>query len=111
MSQMLIIKGPELTKMDTTTLPKQNTFINEIKQIPGVSGAAFSGVVPGDELRRNPDIQKSDQHGGDHFTILDNWISPGFISLYQMKMLSGRTFVNTDVRPYWIDGPLNLILN
>jgi putative ABC transport system permease protein len=110
MSQMLIIKGPELAKYDSTLLIKQNVFVNDIKQIPGVSGAAFSGAVPGDELRRNPDMQKSDQPGGNHFTILDNFTSPGFISLYQMKMLAGRTLSYNDYQPNGVGLP-NLVLN
>jgi putative ABC transport system permease protein len=110
MSQMLIIKGPELTKWDSILLPKQNTFMAGIKQIPGVSGAAFSWGLPGDELSRSFDIGGFDQSGPIHFTIGISNISPGFIGLYGMKMLAGRTFFNTDCKPNGV-GLHNLILN
>jgi len=111
MSQMLIVKGPELSKWDSTLFPKQNAFMDEIKQIPGVSGAAFSTNIPGDELNRSFDIRRVDQPGLAQLTIGVNWTSPNFIRLYHMNMLAGRTFFNTDYKPNGLVGLHNLILN
>ena len=110
MSQMLVVNGPSLTKWDSTFIARQYTFITEVKQIPNVSGAAFSGRLPGDELGRNFDIRRSDQPASTHFTIRNNNISAGFISLYQMKMLAGRAFIYTDFNPDW-NKLHNIILN
>jgi len=110
MSQILVIKNVEFTNWDSTLLTKQNTFLIEIKKIPGVLGGAFSWKLPGDELDRNFDIQRNDEPSLGHFTITYNGISPDFISIYQMKMLAGRTFVNTDYNTEGI-GLHNLIPN
>jgi putative ABC transport system permease protein len=110
MSQMLIIKGPQFANWDSTLFVKQNTFMNEIKQIPGVSGAAFSDGIPGDELRRNSDFQGGAQPGRGNFAINYIFTSPGFISLYQMKILAGRKLSNNDYRKNGV-GLHNLILN
>ncbi len=111
MSQMLVVRGPELTKGDSTFMPKQNAFLNEVKQVPGVLGAASSSMVPGDELVRNFDIRRSDQPADKHSTMLVNDVGAGFISLYQMKTIAGRTFVTSDVRPSWVNGPRTVMLN
>lgn len=110
MVQMLVIKGPELAKYDSTLLTKRNTFINAIKLIPGVLGATFSDAVPGDELQRSSGIQKSDQPGGQHFTMLSNFTGPSFISLYQMKLLTGRALSYSDYRSDG-NGLPNLVIN
>jgi len=110
-SQMLIVKGPELTKWDTTLKQKQDAFINEIKGIPGVSGAAFSSNVPGDELGRSSTIGRSDRPSIGKFTIRINWISPGFINVYQMNMLAGRPLSSTDYQPNGLIGLHNVVLS
>jgi len=100
-SQMLILKGPQLTKWDTTFLPKENGFINEIIQIPGVLGAAHSGYLPGENLWTNSDVKRRDAPAQTHFTVQNNGVGPGFIDLYQMKLLAGREFTATDYFDDW----------
>jgi putative ABC transport system permease protein len=110
MSQVLIIKGPQLTSWDSTFIGKQNAFGEEIKQIPKVLGAAFSWRLPGDELGRNFDVRRSDVPGGTHFTVRNNGVSPDFIDLYKIKLLAGRNFIATDYNPDW-DKLHNIIVN
>ena len=95
-SQMLIVKGPELTKWDTTFMQKENSLINEIMQIPGVSGAAHSQSLPGDELWTNSDVKRKDDAAETHFTVQHNGVGPGFIDLYQIKLMAGREFTARD---------------
>jgi len=101
MSQMLIIKGPELTPWDSTFIGKQNAFTAELKQIPNVIGAAYSWRLPGDELGRNFDVRRADAPAETHFTVRNDAVSPDFIDLYQMKLLAGRNFIVTDYNPDW----------
>lgn len=101
MSQILIVKGPELTQWDSTFIGRQNAFAAELKQIPNVIGAAYSWRLPGDELGRQFDIRRADAPAGTHFTVRNNGISPDFIDLYQMKLLGGRNFVATDYNTDW----------
>ena len=110
-SKILIIKGPELAKWDSTLLPKQTSFINEIKLIPGISEAAFSSNLPGDELGRSFDIHRTDQSSAAHYTIRVNWVSPWFIRLLQIKLVAGRQLDNNDFQSNGLVGRHNLILN
>ena len=100
-SQMLIVKGPQLTKWDTTFLSKENSFVNEIIQIPGVSGAAHLGALPGVELWTNPGVKRTDAPAETRFTVYTNGIGPGFIDLYQMKLMAGREFNAADYNDDW----------
>lgn len=95
-SQMLIVNGPELTKWDTTFLSKENSVINEIMKIPGVLGTSYSQNLPGEELWTNSDVKRTDEPSETHFTVQHNGIGPGFIDLYQMKLIAGREFITTD---------------
>ena len=101
MSQMLIVKGPQLTEWDSTFIDRENNFTNEIKQIPGVLGAANSGRLQGSELGRSFNLRRSDAPAETHFTVRNNMISKDFIDLYKMKLLSGRNFVPTDYNSEW----------
>lgn len=101
MSQMLIVKAPQLTEWDSSFIGKQAAFVAEVKRIPGVLGAAFSWRLPGDELGRNFDVRRADAQGQTHFSLRNNGVSPDFIDLYQMKLLAGRTFTATDYSPDW----------
>jgi putative ABC transport system permease protein len=95
-SQMLIVKGPQLTQWDTTFMRKENSFINEIMEIPGVLGAAHSSSLPGDELWTNSDVKRTDAPSGTHFTVQHTGVGPGFTDLYQIKLIAGREFTSTD---------------
>ena len=101
MSQMLIVKGPQLTGWDSTFIEKENSFTAEVKQIPNVLGSANSGRLPGDELGRSFNVRRSDAPGETHFTVRNNNISSDFIDLYKMKLLAGRNFIATDYNPDW----------
>ena len=110
MSQMLIIKAPQLSQWDSVFISRQMAFTADVKTLPKVSGAAFSWRLPGDELGRNFDVRRSDAQNETHFAVRNNGISPGFINLYQMKLLAGRNFDATDYNTDW-DRLHNIILN
>ncbi len=42
LSQVMLIRPPELTDWDSTFIDKENTFTEELKQVPDVEGAANS---------------------------------------------------------------------
>jgi len=100
MSQMLIIKSAQLMQSDSTFIGKENAFIANIKESQNVLGAAVSWNLPGDELPRDFNLRADNLGNEIHFTAQTNGVSPDFIPLYQMKMLSGRNF---DARDYTMD--------
>jgi putative ABC transport system permease protein len=95
-SQMLIVKGPQLTKWDTTFRQKENSFVNEIMQVPGVLGAAHSDHLAGEELWTNSDVKRTDAPTDTHFTVQHSGLGPGFMNLYQIKIVAGREFTTAD---------------
>ncbi|HET9825719.1 MAG TPA: ABC transporter permease [Chitinophagaceae bacterium] len=109
-SQMLIIRAPELTRWDSTFINKQNTFTEELKKIPNVEGAASSWNLPGGEIGRSFNVRRIDQDSTVHFTMRHTGISIGYLGLYKMKLLAGREYTYTDFNPDF--GKLhNIILN
>ena len=109
-SQVLIIKPPQLTNWDSTFISRENNLQAELKQIPHVSGVANSWNVAGDELGRDFDLRRTDAAENIHYTTRKMGISPEFIDVYSIKILAGRNFVSTDYHPDWHDVN-NTILN
>ena len=99
MSQVLIIRPPQLTQFDSTFISKENSLQNELTQIPHVTGVANSWTVAGDEMGRDFDLGRTADKNADHYTTRKVGISPDFIKVYDIKLLAGRNFLNTDYNP------------
>ena len=109
-SQMLIVRAPELTNWDSTFISRENSFTESLKQIPHVQGATTSWNLPGGETGRSFSVRRVDQDSTIHFTMRHSGIGIGYIGLYKIKMLAGRDFTYTDFNPNF--GKLhNIILN
>ena len=109
-SQMLIVKPPELTIGIQHLLARENSFTEQLKQLPHVLGATTSWNVSGDEIGRSFNVRRIDQDSTTHFTMRHMGVGIGYIDLYKIKLLSGRDFTYTDFNPDF--GKLhNLILN
>jgi putative ABC transport system permease protein len=109
-SQMLIIRPPELTKWDSTFIDRENTFTEELKKIPHVEGAATSWTLPGGDIGRSFNVRRVDQDSTVRFTMRHTGISMGYLDLYRIKLLAGRDYTYTDFIPN--SGNLrNIILN
>jgi putative ABC transport system permease protein len=110
LSQILMVKPPELTSWDSTFIDRENTFTGELKQLPGVTGAATSWNIVGGETGRSFNVRRIDQDSTTHLTMRHTAISIGYLDLYQIKILAGRDYVSTDFNPDF--GKLhNIILN
>jgi putative ABC transport system permease protein len=110
MSQVLIVKAPQLTNYDSTFMGHVNSFIDELRKIPHVSGAATSWNVMGGDIGRSFNVRRIDQDSTVHYTMRHTGITSGFIDLYGIKILAGRDYANTDFNDNF--GKLhNIILN
>ena len=109
-SQMLIVKPPLLTKWDSTFIGKENSFKNELKQLPHIHGASVIGRTAGDEMSRVFNVKRTDQNTDNPFSMRRTSIDADFIPLYKVKILAGRNFTNTDFNPDF-DKLHNIIIN
>ena len=101
LSQILIVKPPLLTGWDSTFIARENSFKNELKQLPHIQGASVIGRTVGDELSRAFNVQRADKDIDNKLTMRRVSIDADFTTVYGVKVLSGRNFTNTDYNPDW----------
>lgn len=109
-SQMMILRPPQLTNFDSTLIAKENSFKDELRRIPGIMGVSIISGTPGRELGRAFDFSRVGANTDVHFTVRNMGVDASYLSVYQIKLLAGRDFVQTD---YNVDfGKLhNVLLN
>ncbi len=98
-SQMLIIRPPQLTQYDSTFIKRENSFTAELKNVINVLGASSSNKVPGNELSRAFDVHRADTNSNNHFTVRNMGAGEGFVELYDIKLRAGRSFSSLDYNP------------
>jgi putative ABC transport system permease protein len=109
-SQMLIVKSPELTRWDSTFISRENSFTNALGKIPGVTGASNSWNVPGTETGRSFNVRRADRDPNSFYTMRHTGVGYGYFSLYGIKLIAGRDYIFSDFNPDF--GKLhNLIIN
>jgi putative ABC transport system permease protein len=109
-SQILVVKPPELTGWDSAFISRENSFTEQLKQLPHVFKATTSWNIPGGETGRSFNVRRIDQDSTTHYTMRHSAISVNYIDVYKMKILAGRDFTYTDFNPDF-SKVHNLILN
>jgi putative ABC transport system permease protein len=109
-SQMLIIKPPQLTNWDSSFISQENSFAAEVEKVAHVKGIATSSRVAGEELGRSFDIRRIEAPETEHYTTRFMGISKDYLDIYGIKLLAGRGFVPTDYNPKW-QSLHNIIIN
>jgi putative ABC transport system permease protein len=97
--QVLVVSAPALSAGDSSFLTRENSFLQEVKQISGIRGSAASWTVVGGETGRAFDIRREGQDNTIHYTMRQNGISAGWLSLYKIKLLAGRDYTYSDYDP------------
>ncbi len=96
LSQVLIIKPPELTEFDSSFISHENSFKAELNQIHGITGVCSSNRVAGDELGRSFNVHRTDKNTDTKITIRNMGIDYNFLNLYGIPLLAGRNFSPQD---------------
>ncbi|TKK68268.1 FtsX-like permease family protein [Ilyomonas limi] len=109
-SQMLVVKPPLLTHWDSTFIGKENSFKNELKQLPHIYGASVISRTAGDEMSRVFNVRRTDKNLDEQFSLRRSSIDADFIPVYGIKVIAGRNFTATDFNPDW-DKLHNIIIN
>lgn len=95
-SQVMVIRPPQLTDFDSSFIIRENSFKQDIKKIPGVKGATTSSSTAGDELGRAFDFKRVGGNNDIHFTVRNMGVDTDYLGVYEMKLLAGRNLVQTD---------------
>ncbi|MBS1596927.1 MAG: ABC transporter permease [Bacteroidetes bacterium] len=109
--QMLMIKGPSLTKQDSTFSSTQESFKEEIKRIPNVKAVTTTDRPLGNEMARVFDVRRTDATDANmKFTLRRFGVGHEFLAAYNIKLSAGRDFAFTDYNGDW-QKIHNIILN
>lgn len=95
-NQMMVLQPPLLTNFDSTLIDKENSFKQELKRIPGIMGVSTISGTPGRELGRAFDFSRIGTNTDVHFTVRAMGADADYLSVYQIKLLTGRNFAQTD---------------
>ncbi len=96
MEQMMILRKPVLSNQGAAFMTNADGFINTIQQLAYVKGAAVSGRIPGEELGKINNVNRTDIAMNNQGTMTNMGVDTRFINLYQMKLLAGRNFSPLD---------------
>jgi putative ABC transport system permease protein len=96
MEQMMILRKPVLSNLGDQFVTNADGFINTIRQLAHVKGAAVSGRIPGDELGKINNVNRADTALNNAGTMTNMGVDARFMNLYQVKLLAGRNFSSLD---------------
>jgi len=92
---------PDLLVPDPLTATRQqNSIVDKLSAIPGVTSVGFAGAVPMENIDPNWDmmwVEGKHYEGGEPPIRPFNYISPGYFRTLGTKLLSGRDFTWDDL--------------
>jgi len=95
-SQVMILRPPQMSDFDSSFIIKENSFKQELKRIPGIAGVTTTSRTAGGELGRAFDFRRAGESADNHFTVRNMGADVDYLSVYEIKLLAGRNFVQTD---------------
>lgn len=96
MEQMMILRKPVLSNPRTGFLNNAHEFVNAVQQLAYIKGAAISSRIPGEELAKINNVNRTDIAMNNPATMTNMGVDERFINLYQIKLLAGRDFSPPD---------------
>ncbi|MBO9614696.1 MAG: ABC transporter permease [Dyadobacter sp.] len=99
MEQVLVVRGPELTRWDSTSIDRINSFKTELERIPSVQIASASGSVFGNRLSRSFNFRRVGSDAPKGVTFSRMAVDADFFEAYKIPLLAGRNFLPTDSNP------------
>ncbi len=97
MDQVLVVKPPfRNTGSDSTWFSRMHSFKNEVARMNGVAGVTGSDRLPGRSLARAFNVRIPGDSTDNRYTVRTWNVHPDFVQLYQMKIVAGRSFNESD---------------
>lgn len=96
MDQVLVIRGPQLTLWDSTSIDRINSFKTELRRIPSVELASASVNVFGHRLSRSFNIRRLGAADDKGVTFSRMPVDADFFATYKIPLLAGRNFLPSD---------------
>jgi predicted permease len=99
--QTMHIWIPDLLISDPQTVTRvQNSIVDKLAALPGVTSVGFAGAVPMENIDPNWDeigVEGKSYEGGEPPLRLFNYVSPGYFKTAGTKLIAGRDFTWDDV--------------
>ncbi|MBT1705641.1 ABC transporter permease [Chryseosolibacter indicus] len=93
LEQVVAVGGPRMIGEGVNRPLVMQAFINEIKKIAGVKGAALSSTIPGQGFNWNgAAIRKSTDDPAKALQGVVTYIDSAFADLYELKLVAGKEF-------------------
>ena len=96
MDQVLVIRGPELTLWDSTSIDRINSFKTELERIPSVQMASASGSLFGNRLSRSFNFKRVGSNDEKGVTFSRMPVDDDFFETYKIPVIAGRNFLPGD---------------
>jgi putative ABC transport system permease protein len=93
---IMIVQAPQLTKWDSTFIPRVESYKHELAQISGINSVATSSRLPGWRLGRGFDLRLSDQPASTKYTMSFFNADYDFFTTYNVSIIAGRKFLPSD---------------
>lgn len=110
MEQIMILRKPVLSNPRAGFLNNAYEFVNAVQQLAYVKGAAISSRIPGEELVKISNVNRTDIALDNPATMTNIGVDEHFINLYEIKLLAGRNFSTLDYNDEF-DKVHNLVIN
>ncbi len=91
MDQMLIVSGPRIMEKEGSQ-QRLATFRDQLKTISSITGVTSSASIPGGGFNWGTTMRKAGDPAELNKSGNVTWVDPDFIQVYEIEMLSGRTW-------------------
>jgi putative ABC transport system permease protein len=96
LEQVVVLEGPYLSNWDSTWIQKIDALKQEMKKIPAVSQVTTSENLAGSRLSRMFDLRASHHDANQKFSASRLSIDHDFVETYQLNLVAGRDFRESD---------------
>jgi putative ABC transport system permease protein len=113
LEQVVAVSGPRVLNENIDPGTAMSGFLNELRTVPGVKGAALSSSIPGLGFNWNgAAIRKASDGPAQALRGVATYIDTAFATLYGLKLVAGKEFADvTTLEETDDEGPWRVIIN
>ena len=93
--QLLVVRGPRII-IDSLYGTQKETFMTAVRAYPAINNTSVTSEVPGSLLTQVNSIRKFNESPEANITVSMYFIDTNFFPTFDVKILAGRNFTDTD---------------